>query len=102
MFHSLKDTRSQRVNDLSRPDPELSDAAEEKRLAARRRFLLGGAAAVPMVVTAIRAEALNVGVSVCLSMFPGGGGPMMSVIPQEGCDAIGSPNPEDNQIRVTS
>ncbi len=94
MFHSLKDTRSQRVNDLSRPDPELSDAAEEKRLAARRRFLLGGAAAVPMVVTAIRAEAQDpVGISVCLSMSgnPGQGeGPPFSVLPEPACDDPGT------------
>ena len=51
MVHSPKDTRSQGVSDPSGSDPERSDAAEEKRLAARRRFLLGGASALPVILT---------------------------------------------------
>ena len=42
-------------------------SAEAKRLEARRRFLLGGAAAIPVLVTANRAKA--VGVSTCLSQL---------------------------------
>ncbi|MCG8360138.1 MAG: hypothetical protein MI920_31620 [Kiloniellales bacterium] len=49
-------------------------AAEAKRLAARRRFLLGGAAAVPLVVTASYSTAfagsnkVRVGPSVCATL----------------------------------
>ena len=42
-------------------------SAEAKRLEARRRFLLGGAAAIPILVTANRAKA--VGISTCLSQL---------------------------------
>ena len=50
------------------------EAAENKRLAARRRFLLGGAAAVPLIVTAGYSTAFatgdhrRVGKSVCMSL----------------------------------
>ena len=49
------------------PGSTLRTSAEAKRLSARRRFLIGGAAAIPIIVTANRAKA--VGVSTCLSQF---------------------------------
>ena len=46
-------------------------SAEAKRLEARRRFLLGGAAALPVIftVTELKAGAKVTGESVCLSIF---------------------------------
>lgn len=51
-------------------DPERSDAAEEKRRAARRRFLLGGASALPVIVsvTAVRATVVIAPESTCTSL----------------------------------
>ena len=43
-------------------------SAEAKRTAARRRFLLGGAAALPMIVTLGQREAWAASASVCQSM----------------------------------
>jgi hypothetical protein len=45
-----------------------SDSAEAKRLAARRRFLLGGAAAVPVIVTLGQKDAWAASAAVCQSM----------------------------------
>lgn len=39
--------------------PTPGEAAEAKRLAARRRFLLGGAAAAPVLLTVNRAQAVS-------------------------------------------
>ena len=52
------------------------ETAERKRLAARRRFLVGGAAAVPVVLTFGHRQAHAAGMSVCVSQigFPGQGG----------------------------
>ena len=47
-------------------NPTPQDAAEAKRLEARRRFLLGGATAAPILVTVNRAKAI--GFSVCQSL----------------------------------
>ena len=47
------------------------DLSESKRLAARRRFLLGGAAAVPAIVTIGQREAYAASMLLCLSLFPG-------------------------------
>lgn len=49
------------------PGSTPQDSAEAKRLEARRRFLLGGAAAIPILVTVNRAKAKNF--SVCMSAF---------------------------------
>lgn len=43
-------------------------SAEAKRIAARRRFLLGGATALPMIVTLGQREAWAASASVCQSM----------------------------------
>ena len=73
MVHSLKDTRSQRVSDPPGSDPERSDAAEEKRLTARRKFLLGGASALPVIVTLGRArQARAFSAGVCASLLAQG------------------------------
>lgn len=69
-------------DDLLRESPP--DSAERKRLAARRRFLVGGAAAVPVVLTFGPRQAHAMGGSVCISMggtFPGGGGGVPSEVP---------------------
>ena len=57
------------VNVSEAPDPEGSDAVEEKRRAARRRFLLGGASALPVIVSVavVKAQGQPVGLSVCES-----------------------------------
>ncbi len=59
------------VNVSEAPDPEGSDAVEEKRRAARRRFLLGGASALPVIVSvaAVKAQGPPVGLSVCASIL---------------------------------
>jgi len=44
-----------------------SDAAEAKRLAARRRFLLGGATAIPVIVTLSQKQAWAASSQVCQS-----------------------------------
>ena len=46
------------------------DSAEAKRLEARRRFLLGGAAAIPTLVTVNRAKAQMLTLSQCVAEFP--------------------------------
>jgi hypothetical protein len=48
------------------------DVSEAKRLAARRRFLVGGAAALPVIVAVTAARGANEkkGVSVCMSINP--------------------------------
>ena len=58
------------VNASEAPEPEGSDAVEEKRRAARRRFLLGGASAFPVIVsvTAARAKTIVVPESICMSL----------------------------------
>ncbi len=48
--------------------PMEHDSAEAKRLAARRRFLLGGAAALPLIVTLGQKEAWAASVAVCQSL----------------------------------
>ncbi len=82
------------------PGSTPQDSAEAKRLEARRRFLLGGAAAIPILVTVNRAKA--VGFSVCMSLrnkgdtgeaAPGSptdfGGPQCELAP-----ALSDPEPE--------
>lgn len=56
-------SRDARIKDQSR-------LAEKKWREARRRFLMGGAAALPVIVnvTSARADALFVGPSVCASL----------------------------------
>ena len=49
------------------------ESAETKRLAARRRFLLGGAAAVPAIVTLGQKQAWAASAAVCQSMGLGFG-----------------------------
>ncbi|MFQ5774660.1 MAG: hypothetical protein ACE5GS_09095 [Kiloniellaceae bacterium] len=44
-----------------------SNSAEVKRLAARRRFLLGGATALPVIVTLGQKQALAASAQVCAS-----------------------------------
>ena len=44
------------------------EAAEAKRLAARRRFLLGGAAALPLIVTLGSKEAWAASAALCQSL----------------------------------
>ena len=46
---------------------EAAESAETKRLAARRRFLLGGAAAVPVIVTLGQKQAWAASAAVCQS-----------------------------------
>ena len=48
--------------------PVEHDSAEAKRLAARRRFLLGGAAALPLIVTLGQKEAWAASAAVCDSV----------------------------------
>ncbi len=59
-----KEDISRRGDGSSGSTPQAS--AEAKRLEARRRLLLGGAAAVPILVTVNRAKAI--GFSVCQSL----------------------------------
>lgn len=47
--------------------------AEDRRLAARRRFLQGGAAALPVLVTLGHKEALAASIQVCMSANVGRG-----------------------------
>ena len=44
----------------------LQESAEAKRLEARRKFLLGGASAVPFLVTFHRAKAATISVTECV------------------------------------
>lgn len=57
------------------PRESAADPAEAKRLAARRKFLIGGAAGVPVVLTFGHRQAHAAGRSVCMSQlgFPGEG-----------------------------
>lgn len=57
------------------PGQTSADAAERKRLAARRNFLLGGAAAAPVILTCGPRQAHAAGRSVCVSQlgFPAEG-----------------------------
>ena len=48
--------------------PDLRRTAEEKRMAARRRFLKGGAAALPVIVTLGQTQAWAASSQVCASM----------------------------------
>lgn len=50
------------------PEAAGIESAEAKRLAARRRFLLGGAAAVPVIVTLGQKQAWAASAAVCQSM----------------------------------
>ena len=59
-----KEDISRRGDGFSGSTPQ--DSAEAKRLEARRRLLLGGAAAVPILVTVNRAKAI--GFSLCQSL----------------------------------
>jgi hypothetical protein len=52
-------TREIRQKDDDRPAPAPREAAEAKRLEARRRFLLGGTTAVSVLVTAKRGSAVT-------------------------------------------
>jgi hypothetical protein len=56
------------VQGAAGPTPQ--ESAESKRLEARRRFLLGGAAALPVIltVTEVKADAEMTGRSHCLSL----------------------------------
>ncbi len=58
------------VNACEATDPERSGAVEEKRRAARRRFLLGGASALPVIVslTPVRAKVIVAPFSTCASL----------------------------------
>ncbi len=58
------------VNACEATDPERSGAVEEKRRAARRRFLLGGASALPVIVsvTPVRAKVIVAPLSICTSL----------------------------------
>lgn len=49
------------------PRRTATSAAESKRQAARRRFLLGGAGALPVIVTLGQKQALAASASVCQS-----------------------------------
>jgi len=51
----------------------LTQEAEAKRVAARRRFLLGGAAALPLIVTLGQKQAWAASVQVCSSLGLGYG-----------------------------
>ena len=46
---------------------ETTKTAEDRRQAARRRFLMGGAAALPMIVTLGQKEAFAASAGVCMS-----------------------------------
>ena len=61
--------------------PTSQDSAESKRLEARRRFLLGGAAAFPVIlhVTAARAQSRFNSKSFCMSRFGNPGNPQMGM-----------------------
>ena len=48
--------------------PGSGTAAEAKRVAARRRFLLGGATALPLIVTLGQREAWAASAAVCASL----------------------------------
>ena len=64
------------MNNVSGPDgtitgsgvPTEEATAEAKRLAARRRFLIGGASALPLIVTLGTKEAWAASMAVCHSM----------------------------------
>ena len=56
MGRSHKDDQSKRVCGASNSDSERLDPSEEKRRAARRRFLLGGASALPVIITVTAAR----------------------------------------------
>lgn len=58
------------VNACEATDPERSGAVEEKRRAARRRFLLGGASALPVIVsvTPVGAKVIVAPLSICTSL----------------------------------
>ena len=75
------------------PRESARDPAERKRLAARRRLLVGGAAAVPVVLTFGPRQAHAATASVCISMggstFPGQGGGTPTFVP---CDLFPNPN----------
>ncbi len=70
------------VNACEATDPERSGAVEEKRRAARRRFLLGGASALPVIVslTPARAKVIVAPLSTCTSL---GGEPVTPVPPMD-------------------
>lgn len=69
--------KSTESNGCDRPREEPSATAEAKveanRLAARRRFLLGGAGALPVIVTLGRGQALAASLEVCQSVGLGMG-----------------------------
>ncbi len=70
------------VNTGEATDPERSDAVEGKRRAARRRFLLGGASALPVIVsvTPLRAKVVVIPFSACTSI---GGNPVTPPQPND-------------------
>lgn len=64
--------KSERVgSDAGNGGPKKGAPGEAKRLAARRRFLIGGAAALPLIVTLGQREAWAASSSVCKSMGVG-------------------------------
>ena len=68
-------SKSIEANSHGRAQGETSTKAEANRLAARRRFLLGGAAALPIIVTLGGKQAFAASIRVCASagMYPGQG-----------------------------
>ena len=63
-----KEGEPNRAQGASGPTPQ--ESAESKRLEARRRFLLGGAAALPLIVNVRAANADEEGsISFCISLF---------------------------------
>ncbi len=63
-----KEGEPNRAQGASGPTPQ--ESAESKRLEARRRFLLGGAAALPVIltVTEVKADDIPSSRSTCLSL----------------------------------
>ena len=60
-------SKSKEPNGHSRAEGESSTTAEANRLAARRRFLLGGAGALPIIVTLGGKQAFAASLQVCQS-----------------------------------
>ncbi len=57
------------VSQGQKPIPTPHDVAEAKRLDARKRLLIGGVAALPLIVTVGRRQAYAFGASVCASLL---------------------------------
>ena len=62
-----KESNANRTQGASVPTPQ--EPAESKRLEARRRFLLGGAAALPLIVNVRAAHGDSGSLSFCLTVF---------------------------------